>query len=125
MTKIVSSPNCGNSLKMEFIKQFNVAFAEGNIEFLSANVTDDIAWNIIGDKRIEGIKQFTAELEKMKSEEVAELVLEQILSHGKEGAANGTLKMQDGRQYAFSDFYGFQGAKGNKIKTMSSYCIEI
>lgn len=28
MTKIISSPNCGDSPKMEFIKQFNIAFAD-------------------------------------------------------------------------------------------------
>ena len=61
----------------------------------------------------------------MKSEKVSELVLEQILSHGKEGAVNGIMKMQDGKKYAFSDLYVFQGAKGTKIKTMTSYVIGI
>lgn len=68
MTKIISSPNCGNSPKMEFIKQFNIAFAEGNAAFLTENVTDNIVWNIIGDKKIEGIDAFALELEKMKSQ---------------------------------------------------------
>ena len=66
MTKIISSPNCGNSPKMEFIKQFNIAFAEGNVAFLTENVTDDIIWNITGDQKIEGIKAFTEELKKCK-----------------------------------------------------------
>ncbi len=125
MTKIVSSPNCGNSPKMEFLKEFNIAFAKGNVEFITESVTDDIVWNIIGDKQMEGKEQFTEELEKMKSEKVSELVLKQILSHGKEGAANGVMKMQDGKKYAFSDFYVFQGAKGTKIKAMTSYVIRV
>lgn len=125
MTKIVSSPNCGNSPKMEFIKEFNIAFAKGNIEFITESVTDDITWNIIGDKKIEGKENFIVELEKMKSENVSELVLEHILSHGKEGAASGIMKMQDGKKYAFSDFYVFQGAKGNKLKSINSYLIEL
>ncbi len=125
MTKIVSSPNCGNSPKMEFLKEFNIAFAKGNVEFITESVTEDIVWNIIGDKQIEGIEQFTHELEKMKSEKVSELILKQILSHGKEGAANGIMKMQNGKKYAFSDFYVFQGAKGMKIKSMTSYVIGV
>jgi len=52
MTKIISRPNCGNSPKMEFLKQFNIAFAEGNIRFLTESVTDDLVWNIIGDKKL-------------------------------------------------------------------------
>lgn len=125
MTKITASPNCGNSPKMEFIKQFNIAFAEGNVAFLTNNVTDNIVWNIIGDKKIEGKKAFTEELEKMKAIRASELILDQILSHGKEGAANGWMKMENGNEYAFSDFYIFQHAKGEKIKVITSYCLEI
>ncbi|WP_373400068.1 nuclear transport factor 2 family protein [Algoriphagus halophilus] len=125
MTKIISSPNCGNSPKMEFLKEFNIAFAKGDLAFISDSVTDDIVWNIIGNKKIEGKERFAVELEKMKSKKVSELVLEQILSHGKEGAANGIMKMQDGKEYAFSEFYVFQVAKGTKIKSMTSYVIGV
>ena len=125
MTKIVSSPNCGNSPKMEFLKEFNIAFAEGNIEFITENVTDDIVWIIIGDKKVEGKEKFSEELEKMKSEKVEELIIDQILSHGAEGATNGIMKMQNGKKYAFSDFYKFKGAKGTQIKSITSYVIGI
>ncbi|WP_303925204.1 nuclear transport factor 2 family protein [Draconibacterium sediminis] len=125
MTKIVSKPNCGNSPKMEFLKEFNIAFAKGNVEFITGNVTDEIVWNIIGNKKIEGKEKFTEELEKMKSEKVSELIIDQILSHGKEGAASGTIKMQNGKEYAFSDFYKFKGAKGAKIRSITSYVIGI
>ena len=124
MTKIVSSPNCGNSPKMEFLKDFNIAFAKGNVEFIVDNVTDDIIWNIIGDKKIDGKKTFVEELKKMKSEKATELIIDQILSHGKEGAANGIMKMQNGKKYAFSDFYKFKGAKGAKIKSITSNRID-
>lgn len=125
MTKIVSSPNCGNSAKMEFLKKFNIAFAKGDVEYIIERVTDDIVWNIIGDKKIEGIETFSKELEKMKSYKASDLIMEQILSHGKEGAANGIMKMGNGKKYAFSDFYKFKGAKGEKIKSITSYVIEV
>lgn len=125
MTKIISNPNCGNSPKMEFLKQFNIAFAQGNVEFLIESVTDEIVWNVVGDRIIEGHTKFMRELEKMKSVKATELIIDQILSHGKEGATNGVMKMQNGKQYAFSDFYIFCGAKGTKIKTITSYVIQI
>lgn len=125
MTKIISSPNCGNSPKMEFIKQFNIAFAKANVAFLTKGVTDDIVWNIIGDKKIEGIEAFTEALENMQSAKASEMRIDQILSHGKEGAANGWMTMENGNQYAFSDFYMFENAKGEKIKSITSYCIEV
>lgn len=125
MTKIISSPNCGNSPKMEFLKEFNIAFAKGNVEFITESVTDEIVWNIIGNRKIEGKEKFTEELEKMKSEKATELIIDQILSHGKEGATNGIMKMQNGKKYAFSDFYKFHNTKGTIIKSITSYVIEI
>ncbi|GHC60597.1 hypothetical protein GCM10008083_26990 [Ulvibacter litoralis] len=110
---------------MEFLKLFNIAFAKGDVAFLTENVTDDIIWNIIGVKKLEGIKAFTEELEKMQSVKTSELRIDQILSHGKEGAANGLMKMKNGKQYAFSDFYLFQSAKGEKLKEITSYCIKL
>jgi len=125
MAQINVKTNCGNSPKMEFLKQFNIAFAQGNVEFLNDCVTDEIVWNIIGDKKIQGIEKFTEELRKMQSVKTSELILEQILSHGKEGAANGKILTDSGKKYAFSDFYVFQGAKGARIKKIISYAIEI
>lgn len=125
MTKIVSSPNCGNSPKMEFLKQFNIAFVKGNVKFLTESVPNEIVWNIIGDRKIEGKVNFAEELEKMKEVKATELILDQILSHGKEGAANGIIKMNNGEKYAFSDFYLFKGAKGTIIKSITSYVIKI
>lgn len=125
MTKIISSPNCGNSPKMEFLKEFNIAFAEGNVKFLTESVTDEIIWNIIGDRKIEGKENFRGELKKMKEEKTTELILDQILSHGKEGAANGIIKTQNEKKYAFSDFYTFNNTKGKKLKSITSYLIEI
>ena len=125
MTKIISNATCGNSPKMEFLKDFNIAFATGNVDFLLENVTDEIVWTIIGDKKIEGRDSFAAELKKMKDLKPTELILDQILTHGKEGAANGVIKMHNNKKYAFSDFYIFNGTKGSKIKTITSYVIEI
>lgn len=125
MIKINSSPDCGNSPKMEFIKKFNIAFAEGDVKFLTESVTDEIVWNMIGDKEIEGKAKFAELLEEMKAETASELTLLQILSHGKEGAANGIIKMKNGKKIAFSDFYQFKNTKGEKINSITSYAITI
>ena len=125
MTKITVSPDCGNAPKKEFLKEINIAFAQGNLDFLTESVTDKIVWNIIGDKKIEGKEKFTEELEKMKTKKASELILDRILTHGKEGAISGIMKMQNGKKYAFSDFYEFSGAKGAKVKSITSYVIVI
>lgn len=125
MTKITTRPNCGNSPKQEFLKDINIAFAQGHSDFLIESVTDDIIWNIVGDKTIEGKAHFAEELKTMKETKPKELVLERIITHGKEGAVSGILKMENGNSYAFSDFYEFSSAKGHKIKSITSYVIVI
>lgn len=82
---------------MEFLKELNIAFAKGNSECINESVPDDIVWNIIGDRKIEGKEKFGQKLEKLKSQRVTELIIHQILSHGKEGAANGIMKMKVGK----------------------------
>lgn len=125
MTKIVSKSNCGNSPKMEFIKEFNIAFAEGNVKFLRENIADEIVWNIIGERKTVGRKEFEKAIDKMKNKKMAELQLEQILTHGKEGAANGLMKMQNGKKYAFADFYIFKSTKNTEIVSLTSHVIEV
>ncbi|WP_230981369.1 nuclear transport factor 2 family protein [Echinicola salinicaeni] len=110
---------------MGFLKAFNIALANGNRDFILESVSEEIVWDIVGDKKITGKENFESELPSLKTNKVTELVLHQILSHGKEGAVNGMMKMQNGKQYAFSDFYQFSSAKGKIIKAMTSYIIEI
>jgi hypothetical protein len=125
MTKINLKTDCGHSPKREFLKDFNVAYGKGNAEFLISNVTDDIHWKIIGYKMIEGKEDYAKAIEEMKKEKVSEMTIEKIVTHGKEGAVNGSLKMKDGKKYAFSDFYEFKNTRATNLKTITSYVIEI
>ncbi|XCF06179.1 hypothetical protein ABI125_15850 [Tamlana crocina] len=65
MTKITTKPNCGNSPKQEFLKDINIAFAQGHSNLLIESAADDIVWEIVGDKTIKGIAHFTNELKTM------------------------------------------------------------
>lgn len=125
MAKITIRAYCGNAPKKEFLKEINIAFAKGNLEILTHNVTDEIFWTMIGDRKIKGKEMFAGELEKMKTEKARELILDRIVTHGKEGAVSGIMKMQNGKVYAFSDFYDFSGAKGGKVKSITSFLINI
>lgn len=125
MTKITINSDCGNSSKKEFLKKINIAFAQADSDFLIESVTDDIVWEMVGDKTIEGKEDFAAVLEEMKEKAASELLVEQILTHGREGAVNGVITASSGNKYAFSDFYKFRGAKGAKIKRLTSYVIKL
>ncbi|MDY7396387.1 nuclear transport factor 2 family protein [Aureibaculum sp. 2210JD6-5] len=125
MTKIKVQTDCGNSPKMEFLKDFNTAFGTGNTKFLIDNVTDDIVWNMIGDKTIKGKENYAKTINGMKDKDVSEFIIDNVLTHGTLGAANGVVKMKNGKNYAFSDIYEFKSASSKILKTITSYVIEI
>ena len=125
MTKVTRSPDCGNSPKNIFIEKLTIAFAKGNSKFILRSVTDDIRWNIVGDRVIEGKDNFAEALERMNKGEVVELTMHHIATHGKAGAVNGTVKWRNRRTRAFCDIYEFGTARGASVQEITSYVIEI
>lgn len=124
MTKITIPFDCGNSPKREFIKEFNIAFAKGNADFIIDHVSDDIIWTMHGDKKIEGRQAFAKGIHKMKECVAHELTLHSIITHGKEASANGEITM-NGKTHAFCDVYRFTNTTSKIIKTMDSYVISV
>ena len=54
MTRVITSEDCGNSPKNIFVQDLTIALTKRDSKFILDNVTDDIRWNIVGDKLIEG-----------------------------------------------------------------------
>ncbi|WP_262508126.1 nuclear transport factor 2 family protein [Sphingobacterium haloxyli] len=102
-----------------------MAFGKGDANFIIAQVTDDIVWAVMGERTIEGKDSFSKAINEMKKKEVAEITIEKVVTHGKEGSVNGIMKMKDGKQYAFADFYEFKNTTSTTIKTMTSYVINV
>ena len=126
MTKVICSEDCGNAPKKALLKEVHIAFAEHDTAFILENVTDDIRWHIIGDKLIQGKSEVAAALETMKDEKVEELTINNIITHGKTAAVNGSTTLASGRTVAFCDVYGFDGhGKNAKIKEITSYVIAL
>ena len=123
MVNMTVEADCGNAPKKLFLRDVNVAFAEGNVDFLQQSVTEDIVWHMVGDKKIEGKESFVEALNEMKNNKTSALTLTNIITHGKQAAVDGVITMQDGTDYAFCDVYEFRGAKGSQIKSIVSYVI--
>ena len=125
MTRVITSEDCGNSPKNIFVQDLTIALAKRDSKFILGNVTDDIRWNIVGDKLIKGKDSFAKALEKIKSDKAVQLTVHHVATHGKAGAVNGTTKMKDGKTRAFCDVYEFSNSKGNTVKEITSYIIEV
>jgi len=123
MTKINVGVSFGHAPKKEFLKEFNVAFATGNSDFILAHVSEDILWNMHGDQQIKGYDAFKQSIESMKSHTADELSIHSIITHGKEAALSGEIKM-GGKTYNFCDIYRFKSAGSTIIEQLDSYVVE-
>ena len=123
MTKLTNAPDCGNSPKKKFLKTFNESFANGDTTFICSHVSEDIVWEIHGDKSIKGKQNFNKEIHSMKHNIADELIIHSIITHGKEASVNGEIKMGNSK-YAFCDVYRFTSAASTKINEIQSYVIQ-
>jgi len=124
MTKIIANEDCGNSPKNIFVQNMTIAFAQGDTELLLNSVTDDIRWNMVGGKVVEGKVAFAKALAQHAKHKALELSVGHVMTHGIAGAVNGVLKFKGGVSQAFCDVYEFNGVKGTIIKEITSYVIE-
>ncbi len=126
MTKIIVDEDCGNAPKILLLRDFNIAFAKQNAEFVLQNLTDNIRWDRVGDKLVEGKDQVAKEVDKMQQTKTAELTIKNIMTHGNVGAVDGITKLDNGKSYAFCDVYRFSSsAKDAKIREITTYIIAL
>ena len=125
MPNIIIGEDCGNSPKNLFVQKLTIAFAKVDSKYMLSNVTDDIRWNIVGYELIQGKESFAKALEQMKADKAAQLTVHHISTHGKSGAANGTINFKNGKTRAICDVYEFKDTKGLSVKEITSYRIGI
>jgi hypothetical protein len=126
MVKINIREDCGNAPKKLFLKDFLVAIVRNDSAFISRNTTDDIRWNRVGDQSIDKKQDILAELQRSRSDEVAELTINTIVTHGYNGAVDGVLKFKNGKTVAFCDVYQFRSSTNNApIRSVTTYAIAL
>jgi hypothetical protein len=126
MIKITIHEDCGNAPKKLFLKDFIVAAASLDSAFIARNTTEDIRWNLVGDRCISGKQDVLTEFQRSRSDDVAELIINTIITHGYNGAADGLLKFKDGKIVAFCDVYQFRASTNNApIKAITTYAITL
>jgi hypothetical protein len=107
------------------VQNLTIAIVKCDSKFLLDNVTDDIRWNRVGSMIVEGKDNFAEALKKLKEDKAAQLTIHHVATHGKAGAVNGTIKSKNGTTHAICDVYEFSNSKGDAVKEITSYVIEI
>jgi hypothetical protein len=118
--RIVPSGDCGNSPKNTLLQDITVAFAERDAGFLSDHLTDDFRWEVVGARVVEGLAASMQALDE--TDDVSQLTVEHVVSHGRVGAVNGTVQ-QGGLTSDFCDVFEFANAKAERVKNRRSYVI--
>ncbi|GHO50519.1 hypothetical protein [Ktedonospora formicarum] len=126
MVMITVHEDCGNAPKKLFLKDFIVAAVSNDSAFVARKITDDILWNLVGRRCISGKQDVLTQLQRSRSDEVVELIINTIVTHGYNGAADGFLKFKDGKTVAFCDVYQFRASTNNApIKAITTYAIAL
>lgn len=124
MAKITVEANCGNAPKKEFLKNFHRAMANGDLNFVTANISDTFHWEIIGDHIITDKGQFAKAIQAHQFWKVKELIVDAIITHGNEASVNGKVITADDLTFSFCNVYKFKGFKGFVIKKIRTYVIQ-
>lgn len=117
--KISYPGDCGNSPRKCFLIELHRAYAEGNFELLVESAHADIIWCLAGQWRVEGRADYEAALRKRRAEPVDELIIEHVITHGREAAVSGRYRMAD-NWYCFADIYVFTSTTSSTLKSVQS-----
>ncbi|MCH4823086.1 hypothetical protein ML462_07845 [Gramella lutea] len=113
----------------KLLKQLNDAFANCDTVFLNNSVTDDIIWEIVGEKKIAGRKDFENSLDRMSHGGPTKIIVNEILSSGNRSVVEGIVEffVEPGkkRKYAFCDVYIFSETEENKFNELRTYVAQL
>ncbi|WP_417602885.1 nuclear transport factor 2 family protein [Owenweeksia hongkongensis] len=120
--------NSMNNPKEEFVRKFNQAFLANDISFILESLTEDVYWEMVGERILDGKEKLKDFFDAMPEDSgLDSLEIHHIITHGKMASANGEMKMKDNsgklKTYGFCDVYEFSGFKNPKIKKLVSYMV--
>jgi hypothetical protein len=123
--KVVCSDDCGNAPKKKLLQELAIAFAKKDQIFILEHLKDDVSWDIVGNKHIQGKNHVAELLTQMEKDRATELHINNIITHGSTGSINGTIVLENKKSYTFCDIYNFTSAgRNSKIKEITSFVIE-
>lgn len=125
MTLVIASEDCGNSPKNHLLQNLTIALARRDIDHTLTVVAEDIEWEVIGEKLIQGRSSLAKKLDELRNDPVSELEIFHVVSHGKAGAVDGATRMSNGTNYRFCHVYEFPAAKGTVVRRILSYVLPV
>jgi hypothetical protein len=125
MPEIIIAEDSGNAPKKQVVRDFHVALVNRDIGAAMDLLRDDTHLEVIGYKTADGKAAIRALIEEdMKRPKTTALAIDTIISHGKQCAASGTFRFEDGGVVAFCNMYTFDNfSKDAKLQQITIYSV--
>src|SRR5690606_22511974 len=124
MAKVSIPPDCGNAPKKNLLKDLAVAAVNGDLKFVESLLSDDLTWEIVGQSSIAGKENVLKGLPQHKLWKAKELVVDTIITHGREASVNGQIVARDNSSYSFCEVFRFKSAGSTAIQSIKTFMIK-
>jgi len=118
--KIRIPKDCDNAPKRRIVKDFIISIFQSDWQTAEQMLESNFKLTSIGKNTIEDIESLKKHFSSISK--IEELIVNEILSHGKLGACNGQIKLKDQIIY-FAYFFEFKSAGKNTIFEITEYQI--
>ena len=81
----------------------------------------DIVWEFVGKQKVIEVGDLLRALPENPLWKAKTLVIDTIITHGKEASASGRFTALDDREYAFSEIYRFKDFKGTVLSSIETF----
>lgn len=119
--------DAGGSERRRVVEAYFDGFRRGDHAAILACLTDDVVWDIVGHKRLQGKAEFDAEIESDRFEGHPELEVGKLIAEGDSLVAlgNGLGHLRGGGElrFAFCTVFGLTGA--GAIASVASYIVPL
>ncbi|OJG72269.1 hypothetical protein RV12_GL000975 [Enterococcus quebecensis] len=122
--EVICSLNCDNAPKRRLIRDYLIALASGNQQFINSILADSFRLIIPGRNTLNGKEMFIRTILK-EQKEIRTLHIQSILTHGKEGSTHGIITTKTGNIIYFSAIIRFvSNQKEAPISEVTAFMIQ-
>jgi ketosteroid isomerase-like protein len=105
----------------EIVKKVNESFTAGNTDGFLEHCSDNVVWNMVGDKETKGKTAIKNWMSQMEGMEPPKFTVDKIVAEGDSVVCYGdmTMKGEDGKEgkYSYVDAYQFSGGKIAELRS--------
>src|SRR5690606_62467 len=118
-------PDCGNAPKKLFLKDFTVALAKGDVDFLTDCIGDHMVWEVVGESQVTGKEDYVKAIKRHKLWKVKGMSIDTIITHGTEASVSGQITAKDNSKFGFCNIYKFRSAGAAIVNSVRTFLVRL